>query len=242
MYEDGSFHADGAASVSNYGTVEYQLKRSVRGTLHTSYLTVRDVTDYQEWEYETSCGVPAVLALGYGKALILADMEDCFVTINCLVGTNGGLTRTNLEELADSFDFTKLDPVTVPELTEVPDERQPLNPPASARTTARATYAAVLRDLLYSGILPDGTVADLLDGADLSRNQFALLDINFDGEEELILLYTTTCTAGQRGMVLSFDETYTGIAGPVCIRLDEYPMLTFYDNGFIAAGASHNQT
>lgn len=165
--------------------------------------------------------------------MILADMEDCFVTIICLVGTDSGLTEAHLEELADSFDFFKLDPVVVPDLTDIPDDSTPLNPPAAERTTARETYAAVLRDLLYNGILPDGTPAEQSE-QDMSLNQFAILDVNNDEEDNLVLLYATTITAGQRGMVISFDETYTGTARPIHFLLDRYSKLTFFNNGYIA--------
>lgn len=242
MYEDGSFHVDGTASIADFGIVDFQLQRCVRGTLHDVTLSIMDVADYQEWEYKTSCGTSVVLALGIGKALILADLDDSFVTVNCLAGTNSGMTAEHLEELADSFDFTKLDPVVVPDLADIPDDTAPVGTPASAYTTARKTYAAVLRELLYTNILPDGTQAERLGDEDMSLNRFAVLDVSGDEKEELILLFTTAITAGQRGMVIAFDETYTGIARPVSIPLDEYPMLIFYDNGYIMANAAHNQT
>lgn len=36
---------------------------------------------YQEWQYQTSRGISATLALGPGRALILADLSDSFMTI-----------------------------------------------------------------------------------------------------------------------------------------------------------------
>ena len=56
---------------------------------------------YQEWQYQTSRGISATLALGPGRALILADLPDSFVTITILAGSTDGLTRDLLEELAD---------------------------------------------------------------------------------------------------------------------------------------------
>ncbi|MFQ6977714.1 MAG: hypothetical protein ACLRSD_12595 [Oscillibacter sp.] len=63
---------------------------------------------YQEWQYQTSRGISATLALGPGRALILADLPDSFMTIIILAGSTDGLTRDLLEELADSFDLSKL--------------------------------------------------------------------------------------------------------------------------------------
>lgn len=241
MFEDGSFHVDGSAYAEGFGEVGYQLSRYVRGSLHEISLTLLNFDSYQEWGYQTACGVPVLLALGDARALILADMEDSFVNVLCLAGEDDGLTREQVEALADSFDFSVLDPVVVPALADVLDASQPLNAAASERTTARATYAAVLRELLYSGVLPDGTPVDT-EGWDLSENRFAVLDMDGDGAEELVLLYTTAITAGRRGMVIAFDGTYTGSGTPISIRLACYPNLEFLLSGYIKVRASHNQT
>lgn len=241
MYEDGSFHVDGNAYAEGFGIVGYQLSRYVRGSLHDISLTLSNIDSYQEWAYQAACCVPVLLALGDGRALILADLEDSFVNVLCLAGENDGLTRAQLEALADSFDFSKLDPVTAPGLTDVPDDTQPSGGAASERTTARETYAAVLRDLLYSGVFPDGTLADT-DGWDLTENQFAVSDVNGDGAEELILLYTTAITAGRRGMVIAFDETYTGNDRPIYFRLNCSSDVTFFVSGYVIEMDAHNQT
>lgn len=241
MFEDGSFHVDGDAYAEGFGIVGYQLSRYVRGSLHEISLTLLNFDSYQEWEYQTVCGVSVLLALGDGRALILADLEDSFVNVLCLAGEDDGLTREQLETLADSFDLSRLDPVVVPDLADIPEVSQPLNAAASERTTARATYAAVLRELLYSGVLPDGTPVETED-CDLSENRFAVLDVNGDGAEELILLYTTAAAAWQRGMVIAFDGTYTGSGTPISSRLACYPDLEFLLSGYIKVRASHNQT
>ena len=119
MYEDGTFKFDGEGYIHSYGRVDYQFMRCVRGSFTDVILNVGDVSQYREWSYRTACGVPATLALGPGKALIIADLEDSFVTLNVLAGTetdpddifsSGPLSAENLEALADSFDFTKLTP------------------------------------------------------------------------------------------------------------------------------------
>ena len=75
---------------------------------------------YQEWQYQTSRGISATLALGPGRALILADLPDSFMTITILAGSADGLTRDLLEELADSFDLSKLTPIVLPESLYIP--------------------------------------------------------------------------------------------------------------------------
>lgn len=101
--------------------------------------------------------------------------------------------------------------------------------------SARTAYTAVLSTLLYERSFPDGTPYDpFMDG---SADQFALVDLHGDGTEELVLLATNSCTAGQVGYVVSWDEK----TGTPRIELREYPSLTFYDNGYVQAWAAHNQ-
>ena len=94
------------------------LKRTEMLTVNT--LNVIDAMSYQEWQYQTSRGISATLALGPGRALILADLPDSFVTITILAGSTDGLTRGLLEELADSFDLSKLTPIVLPESLYIP--------------------------------------------------------------------------------------------------------------------------
>lgn len=75
---------------------------------------------YQEWQYQTSLGISATLALGPDRALILANLPDSFMTIIILAGSTNGLTRDLLEELADSFDLSKLTPIVLPGSLYIP--------------------------------------------------------------------------------------------------------------------------
>ena len=71
----------------------------------------------------------------------------------------------------------------------------------------------------------------------MAQNQFAVWDVDGDGREELILLYTTTIVAGERGFVFDWDEA----SGELRTQLEDFPLLTFYENGAVMAGWSHNQ-
>lgn len=115
IYEDGSFAYDGDACLSGGGVVSYQFRRAVRGSFEEAILTIGDVSEYREWSYTTSCGTPVRLALSPNKGLLIADLEDSFVTVNVLLGSGGGLTAADLEELADSFDLTALTPAVPPQ-------------------------------------------------------------------------------------------------------------------------------
>ena len=51
---------------------------------------------------------------------MLAYLPDSFVTITILAGSADGLTRDLLEELADSFDLSKLTPIVLPDSLYIP--------------------------------------------------------------------------------------------------------------------------
>ena len=108
---------------------------------------------------------------------------------------------------------------------------------------ARAAYGAALNKLLDTGVLPDGTgdsggyIGSIREREAMAENQFSVWDVDGDGREELILLYTTTIVAGERGFVYDWDEA----TGELRKQLEEFPLLTFYDNGAVMAGWSHNQ-
>lgn len=120
LYEDGTLQFDGEYDLSGGGIVEYQFRRAVRGSFDEVILNIGDVSQYQEWGYATQRGTAVRLALGPDKGLLIADLEDSFVTVNVLLGSSGGLTAANLEELADSFDFTVLTPAAAPQIVERP--------------------------------------------------------------------------------------------------------------------------
>ena len=107
----------------------------------------------------------------------------------------------------------------------------------------RSLYAQVLKTLLDENRLPDdlndpgdyiGTVAER---EAMAENQFAVCDVDGDGREELVIQYlTANMVAGMRALIYDTDEN-----GGLCLQFSEFPNLTFYDNGAIQAGWSHNQ-
>lgn len=149
IYEDGTFAYDGDAELPGYGLVDYQFRRSVKGTFNDVILNIEDVSQYREWVYETACGQAVTLALGPEKGLILTDMGDSFVTVNVLAGTetspddifsSGPFSAENLEALADRFDFTVLTPVRDPGLAVLEDS-EPVEPDAPDTPEEDAIYA-----------------------------------------------------------------------------------------------------
>ena len=132
IYENGTFRFDGDAELGagermGYGTIEYQFSRSVKGTFDDVALNIGDLSDFEEWGYQTADGTPVTMGLGsHTRSLILADLGDSFILVNVLAGkeaddtfSSGAIGREELEELADSFVYSALTPVKEPDLDAI---------------------------------------------------------------------------------------------------------------------------
>ena len=100
-----------------------------------------------------------------------------------------------------------------------------------------AAYAAALEEIYTNHTFPGGKDFGYDEFYDMSENKFAIYDIDSDGKKELIVLYTTTYMAGMTGTVYAYDSA----SGTLREELQEFPSLTFYDNGAVEAEWSHNQ-
>ena len=121
-----------------------------------------------------------------------------------------------------------------------PAEPVTIEPAVTAQPTAGnqqryAAFSDALENLIQNRVLPDGTPSDEQDSTTPSR--FAVYDVDGDGQDELILLNNTMSMAGTSGYVFDFEEGSEGLQ----TELLEYVDLTFYDNGLVKAGWSHNQ-
>lgn len=121
--------------------------------------------------------------------------------------------------------------------TELPLSAEDLKVPQGEEfDPVNEAYYSVLEKLYKTYTLPDGTELGYDEITELSWNKFAIYDIDKDGKEELIVLWTTTYTAGMSGIIYGFDTA----SGTVRAELWEYPLQTFYDNGVVEVGLSHN--
>ena len=98
-------------------------------------------------------------------------------------------------------------------------------------------YRDALEALYNKNILPDGSDSGRDENMDITENRFAVADIDSDGLQELILTFVTAPTAGMRETIYRYDSS----SGVIDEEFSAYPMLTYYDNGVIQAGWSHNQ-
>lgn len=192
IYEDGTFHYDGCLTTSGYGELSYQFRRSVKGTLNDVYLNVGDLSSYQEWHYRTAEGREVTLDLGPDRGLVLADLEDSFLLINVLAGTEQGVSRQDLEELADSFALSLLTPARPPDpaLQETPPQDTGTSDP-----TLSSPFPSVLLEggAFYDTHSNDSTTlsrflqSNAPQGDGLSVDTFTVADLDRDGAPEVVL-------------------------------------------------------
>lgn len=106
--------------------------------------------------------------------------------------------------------------------------------PASENTQQMA-FGKVLWDVYQKGILPDGSALEYFNMETAADNSFAIVDVDGDGQEELLLLWETASMAGMTGRVFGYDGK------TVYEELSVFPSLRFYDNGIVEEDSSHNQ-
>lgn len=111
-FDDGTLQFEGDCAMDS-GTLDFQFRRSQKGTFSDVVLNIGHAAEYEQWQHTTQSGVTVMLALGEQKSLIFADLPECFVCVNGLAGTDGGLlyddlhiTKADLESMADCFDWT----------------------------------------------------------------------------------------------------------------------------------------
>lgn len=98
-------------------------------------------------------------------------------------------------------------------------------------------YQSALEGILYGQVYPDGTSCNYDNFGSISDNQFAVCDVDRDGRDELIVLFSTSSMAGMLETVYSYDSA----AGSLVAEFSEFPGMTFYDNGVATVEWSHNQ-
>ena len=111
---------------------------------------------------------------------------------------------------------------------------EPVNVPTAEEVqTARKTLEDAVETLRTTGTLPG---FEALVGDETSTEyRYAITDIDGDGFEELLLMQDTGVMASMDYLVLD------GRDGQLRAELEVFPSLTFYENGYVRADASHNQ-
>ena len=108
FYDDGTFQFD-----ATYKNVEFQIRRCMRGYFDTVYLNAGNINNFEQWTYVTKDGITVNIAMSAdGRAIISADLENSFVSLNVLPWDSDlnevVHTREELEDLVDHIHFAQL--------------------------------------------------------------------------------------------------------------------------------------
>ncbi|MBR7037882.1 MAG: hypothetical protein IKI21_01350 [Oscillospiraceae bacterium] len=193
----------------------------------------------------TGCAKPAAPASGSPEAPSETDMTAA-VTADASAEVTEAMTPPTLppELLPDPQETDVPTEMTAPSLSA--DDTAAPAVPTEAATHAqsgdlteppipRATYYRKALDALYDeGIFPGGNEAE--QGQPIEDNTFAVFDVDGDGAEELLISYTS---ASMAGMVFYIYDVRRD--GSFYAELSGFPAMTFYTNGTVTEGVSHNQ-
>ena len=126
-----------------------------------------------------------------------------------------------------------------PASTEEPSAEAPADQSEYAAKADEA-YKAAVEKLVNDKVLPNGEdtgfEADSFFG-DMDENKYAIADVDSDGKDELIISFTTAPVAGEVEQVYGYNDT----DGTLKLKLNEFPLVTYYTNGIAEVGWSHNQ-
>lgn len=155
-------------------------------------------------------------------------------------------TEVTTEETVDlELDATPQDAVESTEETTEEAVATPLDgnddetPLTEMDKEIKAAYAYVLWDMYNNHVMPGGEDVndEINEFSDIEENEFAVYDIDGDGQVELDIKLTSASMAGMREKIYSYND-YTG---ELEVEFFEFPACRYYEGGFIQADISHNQ-
>lgn len=118
IYQDGSFVAYGELKFSeNYEkTVQFQMNNIKKDAFYTASLGLNHISDFMQWNYTTTDGYHALLALNDNTGFVFAENEGRFISIIIeeIPDSNMGWTglpkeKQFLEMVCDCFVFSDIE-------------------------------------------------------------------------------------------------------------------------------------
>lgn len=120
----------------------------------------------------------------------------------------------------------------------LPDTVTPPSPDTVTEAADHTLFAEALWNLILYNTLPDGNIANDLDGKiDGMWDKFAICDIDQDGTDELLIKIGSGSEAAQGQYIYQANADNTGLD----MLYSFYTDATYYDTGFIKEDWSHNQ-
>ena len=270
-YGDGTFQLPGVTQLTWEGNpwphpVRYTYRCVMKSAFDGVSLNVGDLSQHDEWTYCVKDGTEVLLALSEEKALIIADLNTHFVTVNILKPNDGApnpMDRKALEAIADTFRFDympqKPDPDTLVEpewFTEATEPENMTIPPDNTVTVPINDDSWEEAKTKFESILSGESVfldRDLAEGVtikqycesfgttsevNVSITKYTTADLDADGIPELLLWITINDVNDYGVLVLRYDGGVTGYTFAYRQMADIKTDGTFHYSG----GASNHGT
>ena len=189
-YADGTFDIEGTLELKGQWNelVSYSLRSVQKTSFDGMPRNIGNVDAYDQWNYTMADGTTVLLASREEVGLMIVDKQDSFVTVGIDVFANGGFLgnvpqeRAFLEAVCEEFDFTfqtqPVDPAKADALYQAQLERE-----------ADEDHLHVTGGLIDSEYLSSyaGWIDDMVDEMKYMDLKYALIDVDGDGVEELLL-------------------------------------------------------
>ncbi|MGN0425792.1 MAG: hypothetical protein ACI4FY_10790, partial [Acetatifactor sp.] len=122
-----------------------------------------------------------------------------------------------------------------PETTGEPAQTEGSEHLQDARKAFQQALQTIHDELVWPE-LPDAGKIELFEPGTIEDELFAVLDVDWDGQEELLVSVSNTYMAGMRMVIYSFDSQTDGVR----VEAQVFPSVTVYP-GILKVEASHNQ-
>ena len=120
VYENGSFTFKGDTELNGCGEVAFEFNCTVKGAIDGTIPSWGgDPNGWDEWSYDAACGEYTRLSLGASFGMIVTGSSDRYLMVYVPVGREFGITKENLQELADKIDFRLIKDMQLPEVSKV---------------------------------------------------------------------------------------------------------------------------
>lgn len=128
------------------------------------------------------------------------------------------------------------DPQPQPDSQTQPDPQPSPEPSQPQVLTMEQVYRAALETIYSDRRYPNGDEVATGEGYQMEGNDFAIFDVDGDGQAELIYQNDNSYMAGMVTTVYGFDRD----TGMLYQELSGFVAMEFYDNGVVSIMASHN--
>lgn len=154
----------------------------------TVYSSVSSIENCDEWVHNISDGQEVLIVMDEQYAYVFCDRKDAFISLFlnrvnwCADGTQAHLTKQEVAQIADCFDFS-----VTPQKPDMELANQKLQASFEAHQKEQEAIMATYENpVQYDSY--DSMIRSLLDdGVDAQSYRYALRDITGDGEDELFI-------------------------------------------------------